>query len=259
MAERAVRYSNRQHADQRMKTPERDDISRFLVHLTRDFGGKTAEQNLLSMLKSRSIKARNPHCLFQHKFQQFNFTDVLKKKFNSVCFTEVPFTQLQYLTAPIPGRRIELKPYGLVFRKADMLTRGASPAIYVNAKGTAIRDFLLKQFASHFQARRRFKEFSAAFKDDANSIIDYYALVNVISDTHDFSWEREWRLVGDMSFSLSELFAVVVPEPDAFMDLCRAKLHAKVVKELDHIPMVSPAWNAERIIEVLSVKLWACQ
>jgi hypothetical protein len=174
-----------------MRPTDREDLSRFLVHLTRDFNGSTAEDNLLAMLKDQRIEARSAYCLFHKKFDQFDFSKVLKKRFRSVCFTEVPFTQLRHLAADISGRQIKLRPYGLVFRKSDLLERGASPAIYINAKGTSLRDYLVSQFDSHFKARSQYKKLKKDFGDEAESIINYYSLINVINSSHDFSWERE--------------------------------------------------------------------
>jgi hypothetical protein len=241
-----------------MKIPEREDISRFVVHLTRDHQDSSAEENLLSIIRSQKIEARNAHCLFQHKFGAFQFSKTLRSKFNSVCLTEVPFAQLQHLAAPIVGRKIKLQPYGAVFRKADMLLKGASPAIYINAKGTSVRDYLLGQFEAHFQTRSQYRKFKADFAKDADAIINYYSLINVISDGHDFSWEREWRVMDDLRFDLMELYAIIVPDPDAFMKRCEKEFPSKS-GDLALIPMVSPAWNVERIIEELSIKLWRTQ
>lgn len=239
-----------------MKTPERDDLSRFLVHLTRDYDGTSAEDNLLSILQAERIEARNPHCLFQPKFKHLHFSDVLKKQFNSVCFTEVPFSQLRHLAAEIKGRQIKLKPYGLVFGKEDLLTRGASPALYINAKGTSLRDHLIAQFNQHFSTRAQYKKLKDDFGAQADSIIHYYSLINVISDTHDFSWEREWRHPGHLDFELIHLSAILVEDPEAFAKRCEKEFSGGQLKRILRVPIISPHWNVELIIDKLSVALW---
>src|SRR6266511_2769840 len=123
--------------------PTREDLSRVLVHLTRDYEGIPAKKNLLSILRLRSIHARNPHCLFKHDIPRLAFSPVLAKEFNTVCFTETPLTQIGRLVGTIPGRQIALKGYGLVFAKDTLIQRGASPAIYLNARGTQLRRYLL--------------------------------------------------------------------------------------------------------------------
>ena len=104
----------------------RDDLSRFLVHLTRNYGDSTAKDNLISILRQKRIEARNAHCLFGPKISKIGFSRVLKKQFNTVCFTETPLNQLRHLTQEIPGRKIELCPYGLVFWKEHMLEEVAT-------------------------------------------------------------------------------------------------------------------------------------
>src|SRR6266540_2730293 len=117
-----------------MRNPgKRDDISKFLVHLTREYERHSPEQNLLSILRARRIDARNSHCLFKHELARMDLTDALREEFKSVCFTEAPLMQLKAVVGPIPGRRMALAGYGLVFSKETLLQRGASPAIYLNA------------------------------------------------------------------------------------------------------------------------------
>ena len=94
---------------------KRDDLSKFLIHLSRDYNDFSADENLVNILNEKIIEARNAHCLFMHKLNQMKFTNKLKNKFNTVCLTEAPLTQIQKLTLIYPNRRIKLKPYGLIF------------------------------------------------------------------------------------------------------------------------------------------------
>ena len=99
-----------------MKSPsERDDVSRFVVHLTRRYDETSAQKILISILNERKIEARNAHCLFSPLFSELGFSSLLKSKFKTVCFTETPLTQIASLCRTIPGRRIKLRPYGVVF------------------------------------------------------------------------------------------------------------------------------------------------
>jgi hypothetical protein len=234
----------------------RDDISRFLVHLTRNYGGASAEDNLFAILRRKRIEARNAHCLFGHKFDHYGFSALLKKKFNTVCFTEAPFPQIRFLVSEIPGRNIRLQPFGLVFKKSSLLDRGVSPAIYLNAKGTQLREYLLRQFGSHFKTRSLYRNLVRDFHDDADSIINYYSLINIISDDYDFSWEREWRFPGHLEFDYDELYAIIARNPKQFEQRCGETLPDSVVRYVSRIPVVYPEWNYERVIEEFSVKLW---
>lgn len=235
----------------------RDDISRFLVHLTRDYEGRSAQENLISILRARTVQARNAHCLFHYKLNQYSASEVLRKKFETVCLTEAPFPQIRFLVQEIPGRNIRLKPFGLVFRKDKLLKKGASPAIYLNAKGTPLRDYLLSEFARHFKKRTQYKTLKGDFGTDADSIINYYALINIISDKCDFSWEREWRYPGNLHFAFDDLYAIIAAEPSKFLKLCQKSLKGSVLRAVKRIPIISPEWNYERVIANYAVKLWS--
>jgi hypothetical protein len=121
--------------------------------LTRDYDGSSAEINLINILRTKTIEARNAHCLVMHKLGKMGFTSLLTKKFSTVCFTETPLTQIKKIATRIPGRRIQLKPFGLIFWKDPLFESGASPAIYINAKGTLIDKFILDEFDGIFTTR----------------------------------------------------------------------------------------------------------
>ena len=111
----------------------RTDLSRFVVHLTRDdtqdFAyGATATENFSSIVKERKIRAIQPHCLHGSKIP-----DAHHDQFAVCCFTEVPLSELHLLTRDIPGRKIQLSEYGFVFSREFIVSRGAQPAIYVNS------------------------------------------------------------------------------------------------------------------------------
>jgi hypothetical protein len=239
----------------------REDFSRFLIHLTRNYEGTPARDNLVAMLRERVIEARNPHCLFQHEITNMGFSPLLSKAFTTVCFTETPLTQIHRLTGTIPGRRIELRPYGLVFNKDDLIRRGASPAIYLNAKGTKLRNYLLNRFRDDFNGIRKLKTLRALQMDDYGSIIQYYALVNIIAENYDFTWEREWRHSGRLKFQYRDLVAIVASDPDTFATRCKIQLPQRVRKYMDMIPIISPSWSYEDMLEAMSIKIWdnACK
>lgn len=68
----------------------REDISRFLVHLTRDYE-YDAEDHLLEILKGKTIEARNAHCLFSPLIKSAKFSPVLKKEFKVMEFGVMEF------------------------------------------------------------------------------------------------------------------------------------------------------------------------
>ena len=233
----------------------RDDYSRFLVHLTRDYDGSTACANLISILNDKAIHARNPHCLFQGKMKQYDFSDGLKRRFYSVCFSEVPLHQIRYISGNIAGRRIKLRPYGLVFWKDELLDKGANPAVYINAKGTDLKRYLLRRFDDDFS---NIKTVGSLKKDTDYyaEIIQYYCLINIISERHDFAWEREWRYQGDFEFSFTDIAAVVAQNPKDFLKVAKKTLSHDDMEKLRRTAIIDPRWSYEQVIEGLSVDLW---
>lgn len=234
----------------------REDLSRFLAHLTRDYDGTSATSNLISILKERTIYARKAHCLVMHKIKKMGFSDLLRSKFNTVCFTETPLTQINQLAAEVAGRKIQLKPYGLVFWKEHLFEKGSSPAIYINAKATSVSDFLLDQFDSIFKGVKTLHKLKKTEADHYRSIVHYYSLINVVKDKHDFLWEREWRHHGDLSFRYIDIVAIIANDPDRFAKLCKKTLGRAKYRYITKIPIIDPEWTYEELLESFAIRIW---
>ncbi len=213
---------------------QREDISRFVVHLTRDDtadftkGGATAEDNLRSILRERRILALRAHCLHAQRLAEV--PKALRKSFRVACFTEVPLNQIHLLTGSIPGRRICLEAYGVVFLKSDLIRAAAQPAVYVNSYNgnRTVRDGV----DALFQAAVAKKFVGRAWR--------LLPFVNAMHEKYDFTWEREWRVQGDFSFRASQVVCVILPESGA--DSIRTKLTERGVA------CISPGWTYERIV-----------
>jgi hypothetical protein len=235
------------------KAVTRDDISRFVVHLTKDNGSFSASDNLVSILKAKTIEARTPHCLFKADIEgRLSFDEGLRKKFRTVCFTETPLSQIRHLAADMPDRNVHLKPFGLVFKRSTVLEKGGSPAIYINGAGTKHREMLLRRFRSDFrditttqQVKEKHGEFSAA-------LVSHYALCNLMSDWHDFSWEREWRFCGNFNFKYYEIVAILVDGTLKFKNRIQDEFPTEIQKHIRKIPLINPDWNYERVVDQMS-------
>ncbi len=240
-----------------MNTPtNRDDLSRFLVHLSRDYDDESARENLINILKEKTIEARNAHCLVMHKINNLGFSNLLKGKFRTVCFTETPLTQIKQITQDIEDRKIHLKPYGLIFWKDDLFEKGSSPAVYINAKGTSISSFLLDEFGSIFKNVKTFKGLKKQERDHYINIVHYYSLINVVKDKHDFLWEREWRHHGDFKFDYEDIVAIIAKNPSGFEKLCKKKLNKKQYEFIERILFINPEWTYEELLEKLAIRIW---
>ena len=235
---------------------DREDISRFLVHLTRNYEGSSSKSNLINILQYKTLSARNAHCLVMHKIRRMGFSEVLKKKFNTVCFTETPLTQIKQLVSEIKGRKIQLKPYGLIFWKDDLFERGSSPAVYINAKGTSIDKFLLNEFDSIFKNVKTLKKLKSLEAEHYKNIVHYYSLINVVKDEHDFMWEREWRHHGDFNFRYSDIVAIIAKDPEIFEKECEKSLNRRAYGYIKRLPIITPDWTYEELIEEFAITIW---
>ncbi|MDW6004180.1 hypothetical protein [Vibrio mangrovi] len=215
----------------------REDISRFVVHLTRDdykdFDfGSTADENFRNIIEERFIGAYSAHCINAQQIPED-----AEKSFYVACFSEVPLTQLHLLTRKMEGRRTELKPYGIVFSREFILSKGAQPAIYINSYGdnTDIRDAV----DSLFDMARR-----TGFKrGEIRKILPY---LNAMHERYDFTWEREWRIVGGIAFRPKDVVAVILPLEEEL------DLREEFIEK--GIPVLSPGLTYEEIVNQFSLQ-----
>jgi hypothetical protein len=211
----------------------REDISHFAVHLTRKTSpDHSAKSNFVDIWNGRKIKAGGIHCL--HKKGISGFSNEKQKLFKVSCFTEIPLNQLHLLVGEILGRRIELEPYGFVFSKELLIEKGAQPAIYINNYGE--NTFLRKSVD---------RLYDIAKPNVGNGLLwRMLPFINVMHDGHDFSWEREWRILGDLAFEANDVVCLIMPEG---ADEKNRKVMAK-----NGIAVISPGWRYEQIVAELA-------
>lgn len=104
-------------------------------------------------------------------------TGFIKGGHCAVCFSEVPFSGLKYLIQN--GSRYD--PYGLIFAKASVFKNGGRPVIYL--------------------------------PDDESAWIplpEKWRLVRYEPGIVDFTFEREWRLKGDLNIRETSGFYLIV-------------------------------------------------
>ncbi|MFA5803863.1 MAG: hypothetical protein WC879_04420 [Melioribacteraceae bacterium] len=237
-----------------MNPQKRDDFSKFIIHLTRNYKNISAENNLINILNQKCIEAINFHCLFSPLIKKMDFSDLLQKKFMTVCFTEIPLNQINKVVGDIPGRNIQLQPFGLVFWRHHIIDKGGNPALYINGSSD-LKKFLLCKFKEQFENIKLFKKLKAK---DSNyrEIVNYFSLINIIQDNHDFSWEREWRFNGDFKFNYSDLVAIIAENPEEFLEKCSSNLSVRKVEYIKRIPIINPEWNYEEILESFALSIW---
>ena len=213
----------------------RTDLSRFVIHLTRDdkndfTDGGTASENFGAIIRNRKVLAIRPHCLHADGIPERH-----TKRFSVCCFTEAPLSEIHLLTRPIPGRKIRLKAYGIVFTREFLISEGAQPALYVNSYGG---NTWLREAAD--------KIFDVAQKGNftTGKLQRLIPFLSAMHERYDFSWEREWRLKNDLRFKPADVVCVILPErgedewKSSFLD--------------GGVPVISPGWSSERVVSELS-------
>lgn len=163
----------------------RTDMSYFLIHFTQG-DDESAFQNLKSIISERCIRSDNHLIRGGHKV---------------CCFTKTPLDCVR----EIGGIKNETghtkySPHGIMVTKKDVYQRGGRPIIYSESEHY---DLL------HSTLQWRFMRYEPKFEK--------YKGV-------DFSWEREWRILGDFDFSDIE-YRVVVTSREA---------GERLKSELDH-------------------------
>jgi hypothetical protein len=217
----------------------RDDVSRFMVHLTRDDradfkDGGRPRRNLLDILKSREIIASNAHCFYNNRLKALDKKTA--EKFSVACFTETPLNQLHLLVQRIPNRQIKLKSYRIVFTREFIVRAGGQPALYINGYGD--NKFL------HQCARTLYDN---AFDEHGDLISPNWRIlpfINAMHERYDFSWEREWRVLDGLTFSWKDIVCVILPE-DGEDDMKEGMATAGIAT-------ISPGWGYEQIVAELA-------
>ena len=111
------------------------------------------------------------------------------------------------------ARKVKLQPFGIAFWREGILKSGGSPAIYINGIGTDLNRTLRQQFLSSLSVVEAYARESRR-DSKCEDLVKYYSLVNVINPRYDFSWEREWRHVGNYTFEYSDIAALIAKEPE---------------------------------------------
>jgi hypothetical protein len=156
-----------------------------------------------------------------------------EEHFNVVCFTEAPLHQIKTFIGKIEGRNIELGPYGLVFTKDFISSKGGNPALYIDTH----HDSTLRKAAVAL--------FNQAQEDgfDDSPLTPLLPFINIFGKTttgarYDFYWEREWRVVGDLKFNYA----------DVVVGLCPPDRIDEFEEEYPKVKFISPRWGLDEII-----------
>ncbi len=219
---------------------ERTDISRFVVHLTKNTNDGNALENLVSILNDKEIRGRNHHCLFSPMLRAEE--EDLQERFNVVCFTETPLDKIHLLTE-ISNRKVNLEPYGIVFKKEKIRKSRGNPVFYIYEENHMLIRYFKKQYEEFIEEYYN--------EDTLGAFFTLGSIINIVKKGHDFHWEREWRVRKRLRFTYDEIYAVIAPR----------NKHEKIKKQLrindfNYIPFIDSKWNYEEMLERISYQLW---
>ncbi len=117
----------------------------------------------------------------------------------AVCFTETPVEHVKLQMSTILGRKLHFQPYGLAFREEAIRNARGNPVFYVETRNSPVWDSFDKLAESDLcSSFRTFLPLVEAF--GAPLFGRPYGPKEI-----DFRWEREWRVVGDFSFTFSDV------------------------------------------------------
>lgn len=164
------------------------DISDYVVHFTRASDGKTAYENIMSILSTCILSAANPFGIARRRAP-----DVSTQC--AVCFSEIPL----HLISRLAERR---GSYGIGFSKQFLLDSGGGPIWYVesgSAAANAVNQLMISGIRSHDDPIWTVTPFIDSPGDYPNG-------------AYRFEWEREWRHIGDLHFIQTDPSFLIIPK-----------------------------------------------
>ena len=211
----------------------KEDYSKYLVHLTRLKDGRSGSKILDMILHEKTLRAYQHHCYFDKNLEQPDSVEI-KDQFKVACFTETPLGQIDALLQPLLGRWYLFEPYGLVFEKKFIREMGGNPVFYVTR---AVAQPLWKLY---------WKVKGNEFEGELHkSTCRTLALVSLCDDRkdakHDWHWEREWRIVGDLHFDYTDVYCGLCPEDEI----------GYFRSNFGEVPFIDPTWRPKRLLDEL--------
>ena len=106
---------------------------------------------------------------------------------------------------PIAGRRNALSPYGITFLRDVVRAKGENPVWYYGI-GSPLEASLQSLFNQAFSSGAG----AGAASHPTLALFPYFEGVGQLPNgrTKEFSWEREWRHVGDFEFDVNDVAAM---------------------------------------------------
>ncbi len=165
------------------RDPTWSDMSQYVVHFTK------SPRVFAEILATGLLRASGPY-----GFAWARRVEGLKKRHLSVCFSEVPLDNIERLVR----RR---GSYGIAFTKEFIRSRQGARVWYLDQgsqQARSLGSYLHKVMDG---------------EDLGHPIWNMTPFIDlVMPGKYEWDWEREWRVQGDLHFTLEDLAFVVTPE-----------------------------------------------
>ena len=186
----------------------RNDLSTFVVHLTKDGNGKSARDNLVDIVHAGKIEARNAHGHGIYNYS--NRPRFPLGAYKAVCFTETPLEYIYLFTEEIiEDRSQQFENYGIAITKAIARKTGLNPIMYVDM--TPGHDWEIAHALNAI--------IEEALTSDIPADHPIFKIAPFIeqmgtwkSGKKEFWWEREWRKVD--YYKLPDTYIVICPQDE---------------------------------------------
>lgn len=154
----------------------------------------------------------------------------------AVCFSETPLDMLERI---VRTRSL----YGLGFRKKTLVAKNGAPLWYLDAGGE--------------QARLVNQQIAERVRRGVNPVDPFWRLTPFIDHPQDvgpFEWEREWRVVGEMRFDVSEVAFLFLPKADHDLaDQFFSDVAEQNIGPSYRCPYLDPTWKLRDIQDALTM------
>jgi len=231
----------------------RNDLSTFVVHFTRDSPSSTAYDNLLSILRVRSLEARSIYGMAKDLVSRFPDLAATQR---AVCFTETPLEHAWMMCSDIEHRSMQFNGYGIAFTKTFARRNGTNPVWYLDI--TPGHDWLTVPITKLVQEAEAAAIRAVGLAGDPSSlatapILRLTPFIEQMGPTStgrkEFWWEREWRHIGDLNFRPKDI--VVVFAPENTHDALSTALSSEGYK-MRMLNLIDASWGLERMIGTLA-------
>ncbi len=242
----------------------RTDLSTFLVHFTRSCNSRSAGDNLVSILQDQCIEARSVYGMAGRLVERF---PELASGQRTVCFTETPLEHAWMMCSNIEGRSVQFNGYGIAVTKTFARRRGVNPVWYLDITPRGGRDWLTVPIDQLLDRAVEDASLPPATAPDMEALASapilrltpFLEQMGNPTGTRrkEFWWEREWRHVGDLSFSTDDIVVVFAPEDehDDVQERLRRRPRGATAPPAiaSNMPaFVDARWGLERMIGALA-------